>query len=127
MKALNILVVDDAYFIRDLVKKAVRAQYPAFNVDDAVDGLKAQSMMKKGDYHVILCDWEMPNMSGLELLQWMRGDKNYAKTPFLMITSRSAPSGTRCSAGRNAKGSPRMIPSTPIKMMRGSHGDMGVV
>ena len=89
MKALNILVVDDANFIRDIVKKAVRAQYPAFKVEEAVDGLKAQSMMKANTYHVILCDWEMPNMSGLELLSWMRSDEKYEKTPFLMITSRS--------------------------------------
>jgi len=89
MKALNILVVDDANFIRDLVKKAVKAQYPDFKVEEAVDGLKAQSMMKAANYHVILCDWEMPNMSGLELLQWMRSDERYEKIPFLMITSRS--------------------------------------
>ena len=89
MKALNILVVDDATFIRDLVKKAVRAQFPNAQVDEAVDGLKAQSKMKSGTYHVLLCDWEMPNMSGLELLQWMRSDERYEKVPFLMITSRS--------------------------------------
>jgi len=89
MKALNILVVDDATFIRDLVKKAVRAQFPSAQVDEAADGLKAQSKMKSGTYHVLLCDWEMPNMSGLELLQWMRSDERYAKVPFLMITSRS--------------------------------------
>jgi CheY-like chemotaxis protein len=89
MQALNILVVDDANFIRDLVKKAVKAQFPAAKVEDAADGLKAQSMMKSGTYHVILCDWEMPNMSGLEVLQWMRSDERYAKIPFMMITSRS--------------------------------------
>lgn len=89
MQALNILVVDDANFIRDLVKKAVRAQYPSFKVDEAADGLKAQALMRSGTYHVILCDWEMPNMSGLELLQWMRSDERYQKIPFMMITSRS--------------------------------------
>ncbi|MGR6871879.1 response regulator [Pseudomonas sp. HK3] len=89
MKALNILVVDDARFIRDLVRKAVKAQYPTAQVDDAADGLQAQIKMKSGTYHVLLCDWEMPNMSGLELLQWMRTEERYAKVPFLMITSRS--------------------------------------
>lgn len=89
MKALNILVVDDARFIRDLVRKAVKAQYPTAQVDDAADGLQAQNKMKSGTYHVLLCDWEMPNMSGLELLQWMRSDERYEKVPFLMITSRS--------------------------------------
>jgi CheY-like chemotaxis protein len=89
MQALNILIVDDANFIRDLVKKAVKAQFPSARVDDAADGLKAKTMMKSGTYHVILCDWEMPNMSGLEVLQWMRSDERYAKIPFMMITSRS--------------------------------------
>jgi CheY-like chemotaxis protein len=89
MQVLNILIVDDANFIRDLVKKAVKAQFPAAKVEDAADGLKAQTMMKSGTYHVVLCDWEMPNMSGLEVLQWMRSDERYAKIPFMMITSRS--------------------------------------
>jgi CheY-like chemotaxis protein len=89
MQALNILIVDDANFIRDLVKKAVKAQFPTAKVEDAADGLKAQTMMKSGTYHVVLCDWEMPNMSGLEVLQWMRSDERYAKIPFMMITSRS--------------------------------------
>jgi CheY-like chemotaxis protein len=89
MQVLNILIVDDANFIRDLVKKAVKAQFPTAKVEDAADGLKAQTMMKSGTYHVVLCDWEMPNMSGLEVLQWMRSDERYAKIPFMMITSRS--------------------------------------
>ena len=89
MKALNILVVDDARFIRDLVRKAVKAQFPSCQVDDAADGLQAQTKMKSGTYHVLLCDWEMPNMSGLELLQWMRTEERYEKVPFMMITSRS--------------------------------------
>jgi len=89
MQALNILVVDDANFIRDLVKKAVKLQYPNAKVDEAIDGMKAKAMMEKSTFHVILCDWEMPNMSGLEVLQWMRSDERYAKTPFMMITSRS--------------------------------------
>lgn len=89
MQALNILVVDDANFIRDLVKKAVKLQYPNAKVDEAIDGMKAKAMMERATFHVILCDWEMPNMSGLEVLQWMRSDERYAKTPFMMITSRS--------------------------------------
>lgn len=87
--ALNILVVDDATFIRDLVKKAIRAQYPGFNVEEAADGKKAQTIMKSRHFHVVLCDWEMPEMSGLEVLEWMRQDERYAKVPFMMITSRS--------------------------------------
>jgi CheY-like chemotaxis protein len=88
MKALNVLVVDDAAFIRDLVKKAIREMYPSFNIHEAVDGRKAQDILKKTAIDVVLCDWEMPEMSGLELITWMREDERYLKTPFMMITSR---------------------------------------
>lgn len=86
---LSILVVDDANFIRDLVKRAVKAQFPDVTVEEAVDGQKAQAMMKVRNFHVVLCDWEMPVMSGLELLEWMRSQEKYQKVPFMMITSRS--------------------------------------
>ncbi len=88
MKALNVLVVDDAAFIRDLIKKAMRDSYPSFKIHEAVDGRKAQSILKGTPIDLVLCDWEMPEMSGLELITWMRSEERYAKTPFMMITSR---------------------------------------
>lgn len=88
MKALNVLVVDDAAFIRDLVKKAMRDAYPSFKIHEAADGRKAQGILKSNPIDLVLCDWEMPEMSGLELITWMREDERYAKTPFMMITSR---------------------------------------
>jgi DNA-binding response OmpR family regulator len=88
MKALNVLVVDDAAFIRDLIKKAMRDSYPSFKIHEAVDGRKAQGILKSNPIDLVLCDWEMPEMSGLELITWMREEERYAKTPFMMITSR---------------------------------------
>jgi CheY-like chemotaxis protein len=44
--------------------------------------------MSRTAFDLILCDWEMPEMSGLELLQWMRQQPQYEKVPFIMITSR---------------------------------------
>ncbi len=88
MKALNVLVVDDAAFIRDLIKKSMRDSYPSFKIHEAVDGRKAQSVLKGTAIDLVLCDWEMPEMSGLELITWMRTEERYAKTPFMMITSR---------------------------------------
>ena len=88
MKALNVLVVDDAAFIRDLIKKAMRDSYPSFKIHEAVDGRKAQGILKSNPIDLVLCDWEMPEMSGLELITWMRTEERYAKTPFMMITSR---------------------------------------
>jgi DNA-binding response OmpR family regulator len=88
MKALNVLVVDDAAFIRDLIKKAMRDTYPSFKIHEAIDGRKAQTVLKSNRIDLVLCDWEMPEMSGLELITWMRQEERYADTPFMMITSR---------------------------------------
>jgi DNA-binding response OmpR family regulator len=88
MKALNVLVVDDAAFIRDLIKKAMRDSYPSFKIHEANDGRKAQTVLKNHPIDLVLCDWEMPEMSGLELITWMRTEERYANTPFMMITSR---------------------------------------
>ena len=72
MSKVSVLVVDDAPFIRDLVKKALRSQFPGIRTEDAVNGRKAQQMLARERFDLILCDWEMPEMSGLELLTWCR-------------------------------------------------------
>lgn len=89
MSALSVLIVDDATFIRDLIKKALRANFPKWKVEEAEDGRKAMAVLKARSIDLVLCDWEMPEMSGLELLQWMRQEDKLKKTPFVMITSRS--------------------------------------
>ncbi|ERS02688.1 chemotaxis protein CheY [Marinobacter sp. EN3] len=88
MATLKALVVDDASFVRDLVKRTVRQRFPVIETTDAQNGRRAQSLMSRTSFDLVLCDWEMPEMSGLELLQWMRQQPQYQKVPFIMITSR---------------------------------------
>lgn len=88
MSKISVLVVDDAPFIRDLVKKCLRNAFPGIVVEDAVNGRKAQSLMIHNSYDMVLCDWEMPEMSGLELLTWTREQENSKTLPFIMVTSR---------------------------------------
>lgn len=88
MAMLKALVVDDASFVRDLVKRTVRQRFPVIETTDAQNGRRAQSLMSRTAFDLILCDWEMPEMSGLELLQWMRQQPQYENVPFIMITSR---------------------------------------
>ncbi len=88
MSKLNVLVVDDARFIRDRVTSMVREAFPESNVDAYENGQDAMKAMQVRQFDVILCDWEMPQMSGLELLQWTRAQQAYKSTPFLMVTSR---------------------------------------
>lgn len=89
MSALSVLIVDDASFIRDLIKKVLRANFPKWKVEEAEDGRKAMASLKTRSFDMVLCDWEMPEMSGLELLQWMRESEDHKSIPFVMITSRS--------------------------------------
>jgi CheY-like chemotaxis protein len=88
MSKISVLVVDDAPFIRDLMKKSLRNHFPGIHIDEAVNGRKAQQMLGKQSFDLILCDWEMPELSGLELLSWCREQDSLKATPFVMVTSR---------------------------------------
>lgn len=88
MSKVNVLVVDDAPFIRDLVRKCLRNAFPGMTIDDAVNGRKAMAMLGKEAFDLVLCDWEMPEMSGLELLTWCRQQPELKNLQFIMVTSR---------------------------------------
>jgi CheY-like chemotaxis protein len=88
MSKVSVLVVDDASFIRDLVKKCLRNHFPGMRIEDAINGRKAQAMLVKEAFDLVLCDWEMPEMSGLELLTWCREQEGLKAMPFVMVTSR---------------------------------------
>ena len=88
MSKVSVLVVDDASFIRDLVKKCLRNYFPGIKLEDAVNGKKAQTILMRESFDLVLCDWEMPEMSGLELLTWCREQPHLKAMPFVMVTSR---------------------------------------
>jgi CheY-like chemotaxis protein len=88
MSKVSVLVVDDASFIRDLVKKCLRNYFPGMRIEDAINGKKAQALLTREAFDLVLCDWEMPEMSGLELLTWCREQESMKAMPFVMVTSR---------------------------------------
>lgn len=88
MSKVSVLLVDDATFIRDLVKKGLRDHFPGIQIEEAVNGRKALQMLARQPVDLILCDWEMPEMSGLELLSWCREQDSLKTVPFIMVTSR---------------------------------------
>lgn len=88
MKNLKILIVDDAKFICEHVTKIVTEAFPTYSIKAAFNGKEAQTLMLAESFDMILCDWEMPQMSGLELLKWTRSQPNYKSTPYVMVTSR---------------------------------------
>lgn len=88
MSQLKVLIVDDARFIRDHVSRIVKEHFPEYQIDAAEDGDQGQKAMSTVEYDLILCDWEMPGKSGLELLAWARQQPHYSDVPFVMVTSR---------------------------------------
>lgn len=91
------IVIDDALHIRKIIK-AVCISMGVGEVIEAPDGrnalevLKTRRVLGKGkgerkNFDLIICDWMMPEVSGLELLQLVRGDKSLRRIPFLMVTA----------------------------------------
>ena len=84
---LKILVVDDFPTMRRIVKTLLR-QNGFREFVEAEDGEKAYEMLKsEPGIELIVSDWNMPNMTGLELLKTVRADDNFKHLPFLMVTA----------------------------------------
>lgn len=84
---LKILVVDDFPTMRRIVKTLLK-QNGFNNFTDAEDGQEAYTILQKeGDFEMIVSDWNMPNMTGLELLKTVRADARFKHIPFLMVTA----------------------------------------
>ncbi|MEI8025213.1 MAG: chemotaxis response regulator CheY [Pseudomonadota bacterium] len=84
---MKILVVDDFPTMRRIVKTLLR-QLGYTNIIEAEDGELAYKMLKATpDIEFIVSDWNMPNMTGLELLKTVRADEKFKHLPFLMVTA----------------------------------------
>ncbi len=80
------LVVDDFSNMRGIIKSLLR-QVGFENIDEAEDGVHALNMLKSGQgYCLIISDWSMPNMGGIELLEKVRQDPELKAIPFIIMT-----------------------------------------
>jgi two-component system chemotaxis response regulator CheY len=87
---MDLLLVDDSKTMRILVHRAIRqAGYRSLTVCEAENGADALEKLKSLTPKLILSDWNMPEMSGIEFLKTLREQKNM--TPFGFITSESSP------------------------------------
>jgi two-component system, chemotaxis family, chemotaxis protein CheY len=84
----KILIVDDVLSMRSLTKAILREAGFA-HVFDAPDGQEALKLMHKVRVNIVVCDWNMPVMSGLEFFKAVQADPKLAGTPFIMLTSSS--------------------------------------
>ena len=81
-----ILIVDDFSTMRCIVRNVLR-QIGFNNTLEADDGLTAWDILQREKIDFIISDWNMPNMTGLELLRKVRSDEQLSDTPFLMVTA----------------------------------------
>jgi len=85
-KDMKILVVDDFSTMRRIIKNLLR-DLGFTNTSDADDGQTALPMLKSGTYDFLVTDWNMPGMTGIELLKAVRADPDLASLPVLMVTA----------------------------------------
>ena len=86
--SMPILVVDDYQTMVRIMRNLLK-QIGYENVDDASNGEEALAKVRSKSYGLIISDWNMEPMTGLELLQNVRSDPSSAPTPFIMVTAES--------------------------------------
>lgn len=83
---MRVLVVDDFSTMRRIIKNILR-QIGFTNIVEADDGTTAWDVLNKDKIEFIISDWNMPQMTGIELLRKVRASEEFADLPFLMVTA----------------------------------------
>jgi two-component system chemotaxis response regulator CheY len=87
-KNMKILIVDDFSTMRRIIKNLLR-DLGFTNTHEADDGTTALPMLQNGNFDFLISDWNMPGMTGIDLLKAVRSSPNIAKLPVLMVTAES--------------------------------------
>ncbi len=83
---MRVLIVDDFSTMRRIVRNILR-QLGFNNVVEADDGSTAWEVLNRDKIDFIVSDWNMPEMTGIELLRKVRASEQFGKLPFLMVTA----------------------------------------
>jgi two-component system, chemotaxis family, chemotaxis protein CheY len=83
---MKVLIIDDFATMRRILKNVLR-QVGFTNIIEADDGKTALKELNKEKVDLILCDWNMPEMPGIDLLRHVRSDDHLKDIPFVMVTA----------------------------------------
>lgn len=83
---MRVLIVDDFSTMRRIIKNILR-QLGFNNIVEADDGTSAWDILTKDQIDFIISDWNMPQMTGIELLRKVRASEEFGDLPFLMVTA----------------------------------------
>ncbi len=87
-KNMKILIVDDYKTMLRVIGNLLR-QLEFSHIDEALDGSEALAKLRQGKYDLVISDWNMEPMSGIDLLKEVRADDKLKALPFIMITAES--------------------------------------
>jgi len=87
-KGMSILIVDDYKTMLRIIRNLLK-QLGFDNVDEASDGATALQRLREKDFGLVISDWNMEPMTGLQLLKEVRADAKLAHIPFVMVTAES--------------------------------------
>ncbi len=87
---MRVLLVDDFSTMRRIIRNLLK-DIGYTNVEEAEDGAVALTKLKAETFEFIISDWNMPNMTGIELLKAVRADTSLKALPFLMVTAEAKP------------------------------------
>lgn len=87
-KNMNVLIVDDYKTMLRILRNLLR-QLGFGNVDEATDGSMALQKLRQHSFGLVISDWNMEPMTGLQLLREVRADPKLKATPFIMVTAES--------------------------------------
>lgn len=102
-KNLKFLVVDDFSTMRRIVRNLLK-ELGFANVDEAEDGVAALNKLRSSQFDFVISDWNMPNMTGIDLLIAIRADANLKSLPVLMITAEAKKENIVAAAQAGASG-----------------------
>jgi two-component system chemotaxis response regulator CheY len=85
---MKILVVDDYATMRRIVRNLL-TQIGYTDIDEAGDGVQALAKLRESKFGLVISDWNMEPMTGLQLLKEIRADAKLAPIPFIMVTAES--------------------------------------
>jgi two-component system chemotaxis response regulator CheY len=87
-KNMNVLIVDDYKTMLRIIRNLLR-QLGFVNIEEATDGSMALQMLRGGNFGLVISDWNMEPMTGLQLLREVRADAKLKGVPFIMVTAES--------------------------------------
>ncbi len=87
-KDMRVLIVDDYNTMLRILRNLLR-QLDLNNIEEATNGEEALTLLKTKPFDLVISDWNMAPMTGLELLRTVRGDGQLKRVPFIMVTAES--------------------------------------